>query len=308
MASQHLGRVCGAAINHDLLYACVLDSQQAGDKLCAVTALKKLVGQYQYKAPSPIHLPALLRCTIRLLYAVLEDSEVLVDKEVIVQDLCEVFTGGELRESRPFTEHSVDFDAAVVAINRDPKDAEGRSLFDIRELEWLCRHSYNLGLKYAGTWNLSSTIAILSSCVKTIKRFPLDIASAQVEDLCLKNLFCHFIITSALVASARAEDNVENQLQYYLRLRKHVADFDNELQLRLQDLNEKWASDMLNKLAHLLVFDFEGAIHLQKWEDLEEIVRKAEQCENVTALKAMADCILGSRAPALGPFQDDLLN
>ena len=45
---------------HDYLYACVVDSQQADDKVCALEALGKLVEKYEFSFTSPVHLPALL--------------------------------------------------------------------------------------------------------------------------------------------------------------------------------------------------------------------------------------------------------
>jgi hypothetical protein len=44
-----------------MLYACVLEAQQTGDKREAVAALQKVLEKYDYKAPKGIHLPALLR-------------------------------------------------------------------------------------------------------------------------------------------------------------------------------------------------------------------------------------------------------
>jgi hypothetical protein len=44
-----------------LLYACVLDAQQCGDKRQAVVALQKVLEKYDYGAPTGVNLPALLR-------------------------------------------------------------------------------------------------------------------------------------------------------------------------------------------------------------------------------------------------------
>jgi hypothetical protein len=44
-----------------LLYACVLEAQNAGCKQQAIVAHQKVLQKYDYSAPAGVHLPALLR-------------------------------------------------------------------------------------------------------------------------------------------------------------------------------------------------------------------------------------------------------
>lgn len=84
----------GQAPDHiDYLGACIAESQKAGDILCAISALKKLQEKYEYKEPSSIHLPALFRCTIRLLNLLAERPG--TDLNAIVNDLCQEFDDGQ---------------------------------------------------------------------------------------------------------------------------------------------------------------------------------------------------------------------
>lgn len=188
----------------------------------------------------------------------------------------------------------------MTAINRGPKDADENLLFNIKELEWFSRHAYNLGLRYAGDGDLDHTVSVLASCVNIIRKFPLDVESPQAEDLSLKTLFCQFIMASATVSIARAQDNIEEQAQYYLMTRHNVESFDEELQRRLDGFDRTCTVDILDKFVTLLVFDFEAALYLQKWDGLGQIVRKAAVCQNLSAYQAMADCLLRSRVPAAG--------
>lgn len=192
--------------------------------------------------------------------------------------------------------------SVIVAVRKGPKDAVGKRLFDVKELEWFCQNAYNLGVKHAGSWNLRSTVCILSVCVNLIGEFPEDIAAAMAGDLSLRSIFCHFLISSALVSLARAQDNLEAQLQDYLILRRHIAAADGEIQHRLQsrNLDEVSVRDLLAKLAQLLAFDFEAAAALKDYQELREIVLKANQCEDLESLKAMADCALRSQLPTEG--------
>lgn len=101
LAAQCLESVSLATEHQDYLYACVVDSQQAGDKICAVEALRKLLDKYEYTSPNPVHLPALLRCTIRLLKSVLSSASGPHENIDGVQILCDLFgTGKELHRKR----------------------------------------------------------------------------------------------------------------------------------------------------------------------------------------------------------------
>lgn len=135
-------------------------------------------------------------------------------------------------------------------------------------------------------------------------RFPPDISSDIAADIALKTLFNNFIVSSALLARARSRDGVEDRLQDYLLMRRHVAAFDDALPAQLPSLVEQARADMLSKLAALLAFDFEAALALKAWDDLCPIVRKAAaSCGEgrqsaAIALQAMADCLL--RSPGSG--------
>ncbi|KAK4133190.1 SPO22-domain-containing protein [Trichocladium antarcticum] len=89
LAEKCLETVAQARDHVDYLGACIAESQKAGDVLCAISALRKLQGQYECKEPSPIHLPALFRCTIRLLSLLADRAG--PDANGIVDDLCEEF-------------------------------------------------------------------------------------------------------------------------------------------------------------------------------------------------------------------------
>lgn len=185
-------------------------------------------------------------------------------------------------------------------IQRELKDSKGNKLFDINELDWFARNAYNLGIKHLDAWDVSSTIEILTSCNAIMSHFPPDISSDTSADIALKAVFNNFIISSALVARARAQDNIEDQLQDYLRMRKHIASFDASLPAQLPALVEACRADMLSKLACLLTFDFEGALALKSYDDLCPIVRKcADSCCSAArlSLQAMADCLLRHHQP-----------
>ena len=91
--AQKCLEIIGQAPDHlDYLGACIAESQKAGDISCAISALKKLQEKYEYTEPCSIHLPALFRCTIRLLNLLAERPG--ADINAIVNDLCQEFDDG----------------------------------------------------------------------------------------------------------------------------------------------------------------------------------------------------------------------
>jgi hypothetical protein len=143
---------------------------------------------------------------------------------------------------------------------------------------------------------------MLTCCIAFIDHYPKDINEQIAEDLSLRKMFCEFSAGTALVVLARGEDNIEKQLQDYLNLRKHVSNFDNLLQDKLEKLDEGPAQDLLQKLSILLAFDFEAACQLKAWDDLPTVVRNTECCKNMQVYKLMADCILSAKVPTQGWF------
>jgi hypothetical protein len=88
----------GAASSKDpqFLYACCLDAQESGNKLCALEALKQLAERHEFGKPGPVHFPALLRVTIRLQLTILNDGSLREGEQgLAVDDLCETFEGGK---------------------------------------------------------------------------------------------------------------------------------------------------------------------------------------------------------------------
>lgn len=97
LASVCLEKVYDAASDDPaILYACVIDAQQVGDRSLAIVALQLVLQKYEYNAPSSVNFPALLRCTIRLILSQLEsvESEKDIDMPSAVDRLCKLFGGG----------------------------------------------------------------------------------------------------------------------------------------------------------------------------------------------------------------------
>lgn len=121
-------------------------------------------------------------------------------------------------------------------------------------------------------------------------------------------MFCDFIAAAALVSLARTEDNVEQQLQHYLIMRRHIVAYNAALEKQMSGgLDNRLKSDLTAKLATLMVFDFEAAMALNKTGELGFIIRTAVTCRDVNTLKAMGDIALRGKLPGQGKQPNLLL-
>lgn len=112
---------------------------------------------------------------------------------------------------------------------------------------------------------------------------------------------CHFVIAAGLISQARTSDNLDEQLQRYLEARHHISKYDTLFSDQVRnDPKSDVYTDLFAKMSTLFVFDFESAVCLKNWGDLNEIVRKAGICKNETMFKAMGDCLLRSEASGNG--------
>ncbi|OTB03528.1 hypothetical protein M426DRAFT_73943 [Hypoxylon sp. CI-4A] len=244
------------------LYACCIDAQQTEDITCAIEALQHLIEHSEYSSSGVIHLPALLRVVIRLQTKLMKDyASSDAEHHSLVDNICQVFEG------------------VVSAIDRDVRDAQGNKLFTIQELDWFCKNAYNLSLKNTQTWHLRQNIRLFRCCLSIMAKYPKDIPSQAADDLSLRAMFCHFLMASSRIALARCEDNKETQCQDYLEMRNHIKSFDQELERRLDSLDDAFKNDLRTKLATLL-------------DDLSETLLKAKTCQDLVTFQAMADCIL----------------
>ena len=144
---------------------------------------------------------------------------------------------------------------------------------------------------------------MIQSCIKFASIYPKDIDNTTSNDVTHRHIFCDFLAVILLVSLARAEDNIEAQLQDYLELRKHVDSFDTRLQSIVDVLEEGPQQDLLKKLSALLLFDFEAAIRLKAWDDLTEVILKADCCKSMNIYENMSDMLLSDPSiPVAGMY------
>ena len=253
MATECLDSICKATTKDaTILYACVLEAQKTGDHGQSIAALQRVLQKYNYGAPDGVHLPALLRCTARLLMKQ-NDKERSPSVEVL-ENICQLFEG------------------AATQARRARQDTD-TSLFTTNELDWFSRNSYNIALKNCIIWDHRYIIRMIASCTTFIDLYPNDLDINTVDDLSLRKSFCFFLSTSLLTVMARQEDFLEAQLQHYRDARRAVQSFRSVALPQMEKLGGGAKQDLQRKYTSLLAYDFEAAARLKEWDDFPSILK-----------------------------------
>ncbi|KDN71034.1 hypothetical protein CSUB01_09154 [Colletotrichum sublineola] len=271
----------------DFLYACVLEAQQAGDRVCAMQAMKQLADKVEFSEASPVHLPALLRCNIRLAVSIMEGEKDRGRQKAAMEEVVTLFEGGEW--APPLARSRILVLAVVDKSIQPPKRSSATRT-----------NAYNLGLKHVDSWDLEQLVRLYDGCLAIAAHYPADLPVEAAGDLAFRTMFCHFVSAAALVSLARAEDGTERRLQRYLVARRHVKSYGDTLEARVGALDARLQADLVAKLATLTVFDFEAAVALRQYDTLGYVVRAAKTCRDVNALKAMGDIALRGKLPRQG--------
>ncbi|PKK50187.1 hypothetical protein CI102_7171 [Trichoderma harzianum] len=128
---RHLSRLSDSSQGRDMLYACIREAQQAGDKLCTLTALQAIIESWTTDQETPSNLTSILRCSIRLIHLIEEkgnEDEAGSHSVAYAEDLCHIF------------------EKAAEQANQHPKDDVGNIVFTAPELHWFRKNAYNMAM------------------------------------------------------------------------------------------------------------------------------------------------------------------
>jgi hypothetical protein len=188
----------------------------------------------------------------------------------------------------------------VTLLEQVPRRPDGSKLFTVEELNWFSKNSYNLGIKNTPSWDPRNILQMCNACVSIMQHYPDELPSPEMADIHLRRLFCHFMVSTAHIACARSDDNIESQLQHYLNSRKNTEAFESQLENMSESNDDECSQDLHLKLSTLLVFDFEACLSLKAWDSLGSIGHKLGTSQNLEALQATADMLLRAHPPTQG--------
>ncbi|CAD6499560.1 BgTH12-03671 [Blumeria graminis f. sp. triticale] len=283
MAVECLHKISSASIKDPtLLQACCLDAQQMGNKPQLLVTLQLIIEEYAHDSSSGIHLPSLLRFTIGLMSGMLEEAKKSGSQgnNDIIEKLC------------------VAFESAISSVrNARISTKTEEKLWTVDEHDWYSKNSYSIAIKHFTEWDPRQTLRMIKCCIGFIDYYPPDPCGQISTNHQLRKLFCEFSAATVSIILARAEENIESQLQCYLEVRKHVKEFITIIQHKFGTLDGKTQLDLNRKFPIISAFDFEAACRLKSWDDLEQIIAKNHSFKNIQAYEIMADCILCADAP-----------
>ncbi|KAF2463463.1 SPO22-domain-containing protein [Lindgomyces ingoldianus] len=259
-----------------LLYACVLEAQSTGDKRQAIVALQKVLDKYDYSAPAGIHLPALLReAPPATSGKLVKDGHLSSD---VVEELCKLFEGAC---------------AQANASRRRPSNP-AQQLFNPSEFEWFSKNAYNLSLKYCAEMHPRNLTRLLHACIEFIRLLQEQGQSETNADLPLRLMFCHFLAACAFITLARAEDCIQDCLQYYLQVRRHGQEFRRTAatELNSEKLGISSHDDIISKHFQIVKLELEAILKLEKWDDLDELFEEVWKYKNPEHYETLADLVL----------------
>ncbi|WXC55843.1 hypothetical protein SNK03_001783 [Fusarium graminearum] len=124
---EYLGKMPDKSQCRDIIYACVRDAQNAGDRMMTLETLKAATETFDMEGASTSNLPSLFRCAIRLVHLIEtpqdEDADGVPE---LAEDTCCMF------------------ERAAEHAKLDPKDEEGAKIFTVPELHWFRKNAYNI--------------------------------------------------------------------------------------------------------------------------------------------------------------------
>ncbi|KAF1978032.1 SPO22-domain-containing protein [Bimuria novae-zelandiae CBS 107.79] len=275
LAVECLDSVCRqSSKDTTLLYACVVEAQQSGNKQQGMVALEKLLEKYNGSALADVHLPALLRMTLRLLMSeLIKDGS--LDRDIFEQ-ICKTFEAASTHAK---------------ASRRRPSNPV-REQFNAEEFGWFSKNAYNLAIKYCAEVPPQNLVQLLVACVEFIRLFQESDQSNKQDDLHLRLMFCHYLLSCAFVTLARAEDNMQYCIQYYLQVSKHGREFRNLGTEHIDTLSGSSKADMTAKHSQVVKLELESALKQEQWEELDNLFAACWEFGGPTHYDTLADLVL----------------
>ncbi|WAO83090.1 Hypothetical protein NCS54_00027000 [Fusarium falciforme] len=134
---EFLSKSSEKAKSRDILYACVREAQQLGDKLCTLEALKAVMETFtaDSSTAAAANLPSVLRCAIRLVHIIeTQDNQGADQASVLIQDTCDVFEKGKSLPQLPINTNT----ACLLFIDCYPQDISSENSADLQLMAMRC--------------------------------------------------------------------------------------------------------------------------------------------------------------------------
>jgi hypothetical protein len=248
------------------LYACVLDAQQSSDRKMTVAAFQALVEQ----PPNSAQLPALLRCTGRML---MEELDNLADKtlEEVTTELVRLFETA----------------AANIKTLKQGTEEQWRA-----EVQWWSKNSFNIALRLCAEMPPEQLVRLLRACVKFLENFPDDNGLMHHDDLTRRKEVCHFLCASASIVLGRSTEDRPRKLQHYLEVQREARAFLKTWQEQPLQQDDADTESRRLRAFEMLKFNVESVFHLEQWDHLDAALMAFMEFNGAARWETLADLII----------------
>jgi len=244
------------------LYACVLEAQQSGNRAMAVAAFQALVNQ----PPNGVQLPALFRCTARLLMEELGD-----------QSQAKAEATGELV-------HLFETASTNTKVFRQGSEEQWRA-----EIQWWSKNAFNIALQQCTEMQPEHLVRLLRACNKFFECYPDDSGLMHRDDVVQRKQICHFLCASAFTVLGRTADDRQQQLQHYLEVQREANTFLTSWQPSRQTSDADLHSA---RALELLRYNVESVFKLEQWDKLDAALAACLNFQGTARWDTLADLVM----------------
>jgi hypothetical protein len=245
------------------LYACVLEAQQSGNRAMAVAAFQALINQ----PPNGVQLPALFRCTARLLM-----------EEVGDQSQAKAEATSELV-------HLFETASANTKVFRQGSEEQWRA-----EIQWWSKNSFNIALQQCTEMQPQHLVRLLRACNKFLACYPDDSGLMHRDDVIQRKQICHFLCASAFIVLGRIADDGQQQLQHYLEVQREANAF---LQSWQPPHHQAADAELCRARAlEVLRYNVESVFKLEQWDKLDAALAACLNFQGSARWDTLADLVM----------------
>lgn len=259
----------------DILYACVLEAQQAGSRGQAIDCLSKIVDSLAANTRATARLPILIRCTVRMLMTELQEDG--ADARLLCQEIVRLLRIAATHEQ-----------VYTKATGSDPGD-------ELAELYWIAKTSYNLALSHCESMESQPLIELLESCLVFTQLLRSRVGDEKESTkLSRREATCQFLVATAQVINGRGQDNIESALQAFLQVREHVKEFQTLVDTTLEASTKTDSQDksLGSMISEMIKYDLESIVRLQAWDDLDTTLGRVTRLAELDHVETLTDLFI----------------
>ncbi|GFF24877.1 regulator of drug sensitivity 2 [Aspergillus udagawae] len=174
-------------------------------------------------------------------------------------------------------------------------NSEGRlPLYSASELDFFATKSYNVALDIRRSSLSEPVLHLLDISLKFTELYH---KKTGFKDRAFMYLLSEYVKSNKLIAEARGR--APSSAKAYEQIRQSVQRFETHIKTQLDTCNtvperEAW----MHKHRFLIALDFEAAINLKQWNEIPDIIERANKILDDHLCSVFLDCILRSGAPA----------